>query len=240
MSERRASPSAPPAVPEVSLEVVEDYTSRSRPDEGYLRVLRRRLVAHRPGGVTSEPFAYDVVERWNQDAVAVLAHFERDGARFVVLRSAVRPPIALRSAPMLDGPIPLPDRARTGVLWEIVAGLVEPDERSVEGFARCAARELAEELGVHLRPSDMRPLGGATFPSAGSIGECIYLYEVEIDPAARKEPEGDGSPLERAAAIEEVTLADALAWCDAGALPDCKTELALRRLDAKLRARRTP
>jgi ADP-ribose pyrophosphatase len=76
------------------------------------------------------------------------------------------------------------------------------------------------------------------FPSAGVIGECIYFYAAEIDPASRTEPEGDGSPLEHAAAIAEFTLAEALAWCDAGQLPDAKTELALRRLDARIRAAR--
>jgi ADP-ribose pyrophosphatase len=229
---------SPPPVPEVALDVVEDRTATSRCDEGYLRVHRRKLVARRPGAERSEPFPYDVVERWNQDAVAVLPHYAKAGARIVVLRTAVRPPIALRSDPLLDGPIALPPGARAGVLWEIVAGLVEKDERDVEGFARCAARELAEELGVHMPASAMRPLGGAVFPSAGIVGECIYFYEAEIDPSTRKAPEGDGSPLERDAAFCEVSLEEALAWCDAGAIPDAKTELALRRLDARLRAER--
>lgn len=235
-----ASAGGPPDVPEVSLEIVEDTTATSRCDEGYLRVHRRKLVAHRPGAPASARFPYDVVERWNQDAVAVLPHFARGGARWVVLRTAVRPPVALRKDPLLTGPIPFPHGAREGVLWEIVAGLVEADERSIEGFARCAARELAEELGVHLPAEAMRPLGGAVFPSAGIVGECIYFYEAEIDPATRGAPEGDGSPLEHAAAIEEVLLHDALAWCDAGQLPDAKTELALRRLDARLRAAAEP
>jgi ADP-ribose pyrophosphatase len=225
---------SPPEVPTVSLEIVEDTTATSRCDEGYLRVHRRELVAHRPGQPPTERFRYDVVERWNQDAVGVLPHFARDGVRWVVLRTAVRPPVALRKDPLLDGPIAFPQGAREGVLWEIVAGLVEADERSVEGFARCAARELAEELGVHMDAREMRPLGGAVFPSAGIVGECIYFYEAEIDPAARHAPEGDGSPLERDAAIEEFALAEALSWCDAGLLPDAKTELSLRRLAARL------
>lgn len=236
MTAHTPSRPSPPAVPEVKLEIVEDTTATSRCDEGYLRVHRRKLVAHRPGEAPSKRFAYDVVERWNQDAVAVLPHFVRDGVRWVVLRTAVRPPVALRKDPLLEGPIPFPQGAREGVLWELVAGLIEADERDAPGFARCAARELAEELGVHMDASEMKPLGGAVFPSAGVIGECIYFYGAEIDPTSRKDPEGDGSPLEHAAAIAEFTLAEALAWCDAGQLPDAKTELALRRLDALLRA----
>src|SRR5439155_10287727 len=74
-----------PAAPEVTLEIVGDRTASSKCDEGYLRVRRLDLRARwRESKEPSEPFAYDVVERWNADAVAVLPHFEKDGVRRIV------------------------------------------------------------------------------------------------------------------------------------------------------------
>jgi ADP-ribose pyrophosphatase len=220
----------------VKLEVVADTTASSRCDEGYLRVKRLQLVARHEGqDAPSAPFRYDTVERWNQDAVAVVPHFVRDGARHVILRSSIRPPMALRSDPIVPGAVPLPAGAAQGELWEIPAGLVEKDERTPEGLVRCVVRETAEEIGIAVDVSAVRPLGGALFPSAGIIGELIYLYECEVDPATRTLPDGDGSPLEAGARIIEVPLSRALEWCDAGSIPDVKTELGLRRLEVTLR-----
>jgi ADP-ribose pyrophosphatase len=225
----------PPEAPNVTLEVVGDRTATSKCDEGYLRVRRLDLRARwRDTNDPSESFAYDVVERWNADAVAVLAHFERDGVRHVVLRSSVRPPVAVRGAKYVESATSIPSDAKRGVLWEIVAGLVERDERSDEGLVRCAVRETAEEIGVAVDPKDVRALGGPIFPSAGVIGELIYFYECEIDLGTRREPDGDGSPLERNARIVDVPLDRALAWCDEGLLPDAKTEIALRRFAARI------
>src|SRR5258707_1022131 len=138
-----------PPAPDVTLEIVGDRTASSKCDEGYLRVRRLDLRARWRGTADpSESFAYDVVERWNPDAVAVLPHFEKDGVRRVVLRSSVRPPVPLRGEKYIDGATPIPRDAMRGVLWEIPAGLVEKDERSSEGLVRCAVRETEEEIGV--------------------------------------------------------------------------------------------
>lgn len=225
----------PPPLPAIRLEVTEDYTAQSRPDEGYLRVRRRKMRAHHGGGQIGETFKYDVVERWNPDAIAILLHFVRDGERRVILRSAVRPPLAMR-----DGWIgPFPDGVDRGELWEIPAGLVEKDERNPQGLVACCVRETEEEVGLTIAPESVRPLGGPFFPSAGIVGECVFLYEAEIDGDAPRHAEGDG-PLEKGARVVDVPLSLALAWCDSGALPDGKTEIALRRLDAKMRAGAIP
>lgn len=227
---------APPPIPDVRLEIAGDRTASSKCDEGYLRVRRLDLRARwRDEEKPSEPFRYDVLERWNMDAVAVLPHFVRDGVRCVVLRSSIRPPIPLRGAPFVDTPeTPLPIDAKAGELWEIPAGLVEEDERTAEGLVRCAVRETDEEIGVTVDPKNMRPLGGPFFPSAGIVGELIYLFECEVDLAARHDPKGDGSPLERHAEILDVSLERAIDWCDAGMLPDAKTEIALRRFASRI------
>jgi ADP-ribose pyrophosphatase len=229
-----------PPPPPIELVVVDDTTKTARCDEGYLRVRRRRLSARYPDGSgPSEPFAYDAVERWNMDAVAVLPHFVRDGQRHLVLRSSVRPPLALRPEPLIEGPVPFPEGARQGVLWELVAGLIEHDERSPAGLVGCAVRETVEEVGLTVAPSAMLPLGGAIFPTAGVIGEAIYFFHCEVDLAEQKLPEGDGSPLERNALIITPSLVEALSWCDEGRLPDGKTEIAIRRLHRVLVADRS-
>jgi ADP-ribose pyrophosphatase len=225
--------SVPPKPPSIALEITEDLTAGSRCDEGYLRIKRRKMRARHVGGSISEPFQYDVVERWNQDAVAVVLHFVRDGIRTLYLRSALRPPLSLRDD-LLAAAADLPG-ASDGSLWEIPAGLVERDERTPEGLVGCVVRETREEVGLSIEPAQVRALGGPIFPSAGIIGECVFLFEAEVDPSGREAPEGDG-PLEAGAEILEVPLATALAWCDAGLLPDAKTEIAIRRLSARMGA----
>jgi ADP-ribose pyrophosphatase len=175
----------------------------------------------------SEPFSYDWVERTALDAVVVAAHYVGAGAqRLVYLRSALRPPVSLR--PMECRP--WPEKSPLGVLWELPAGLVEPDECSREGLARCAARELGEELGFELPPEALRPLGPSTFPAPALIGERHHYFHVVVSPAERKRPSEDGSVLERDAAVLAVPLEQALAFVAQGQIEDAKTELGLRRL----------
>jgi ADP-ribose pyrophosphatase len=128
---------------------------------------------------------------------------------------------------------PFPDGVTRGELWEIPAGLVEKDERDLRGLVGCAVRETEEEVGLVIAVDTVRPLGGPFFPSAGIVGECVFLFEAEIDGDAPSNPEGDGA-LEKGARVIDVPLGLALSWCDDGALPDGKTEIALRRLAAKL------
>jgi len=227
---------APPPLPEIGLEITEDYTERARCDEGYLRVKRRKMRARYTDGSKSDEFKYDVVERWNQDAVAILLHSVRDGVRYMILRSAIRPPLALRE-PLLQGAVEYPAGAARGELWEIPAGLVEKHERNAKGLVECAVRETEEEVGLAIRAEDVRALGGVMFPSSGIIGECVFLYECEVDTSKFAVPEGDG-PLEKNARVIEIPFERALEWCDDGLLPDAKTELAIRRFARKLEGTR--
>ncbi len=193
-----------------------DRSDEARATGGFFNVRRLDLTAHYPDGNVSPPFSYDVGARDALDAVVIVAHFLEGGVVHVYLRSAVRPPCARRSRPP----------AHDGALWALPAGLVEPGEDPAES----AARELAEELGFTADAGAMRPLGSWTFPSPGIIGERHVFFSLEVDPAARQTPTEDGSALEHGAAILALPLADALAHCRAGAIPDAKTELALRRL----------
>ncbi len=196
-------------------------------DRGFLWLRRLRMVATFADGTESAPFPYDCVGRRALDAVVVVPHFaSADGTRMVLLRSALRPPPFVRP---MDAR-PMPERDSLGELWEVPAGLVEPDEISPEGLKVSAARELLEETGYDVAPSSMEPLGHGTFPCPGVIGERHFFFHVEIDPTKRGHATEDGSVLERAAALAEISLLDALEACRAGEIEDAKTEIALRRL----------
>lgn len=202
-----------PELPEIRIDVRGDV---KRPDGGkYLRLRHADLALRYPSGAESEPFIYDMIVRDALDAVVVVAHFGTAAGRMIYLRSAVRPPVALRNVPP----------AYDGGMWELVAGLIEPGEDE----AVAAARELDEELGAKVDAQSMKPLGGATFPAPGVLGERHVYFSVEVDPTKLTTPSEDGSALEKEARIVAVRLSDALDWIRAGKIVDAKTEIALRR-----------
>ena len=131
------------------------------------------------------------------DAVVIAACFEDQGTRHVYLRSALRPPCAVR-------PIP---PAHDGGLWELPAGLVEPGEDPAEAAARAGRGAL---VYVAELPAGCGSLGPWTFPAAGIIGERHVFFRIDVDPAARAVPTEDGSALERGASIIAIPVADAL------------------------------
>jgi ADP-ribose pyrophosphatase len=212
-----------PALPDIRVDALEALDAAT---PGFMALLRRRLRVRFPDGSYSEPFVYDTATRRLLDAVVIAAYYERDGARRVYLRSAVRPPVVDRdpahSAVMERG---------QASLWELPAGLVELDERSSQaGVARTAQRELLEEVGFDVALHRFQPLGPSTFPAPGFIAERHYFFAVRVDPARRGEPSLDGSALERHGVVMDVTLGEALDMCRHGEIEDEKTELGLRRL----------
>jgi ADP-ribose diphosphatase len=209
--------------PDVRLQQVEDVSPENPP--GFLRLRRRKLVASYPDGSVSNEFAYDEIDRRAIDAVIIVAHFERNEQRWVYLRSAVRPPLFFRD----PARSPVPEQ-RTGALWELPAGLIEPGEQSSSGVFEAGRRELLEELGFAVKTSDFRALGPSSLPAPGFIAERHFFVSVEVRPEERGEPELDGSALERFGRVVALPLAQALALCASGRIEDEKTELGLRRL----------
>jgi ADP-ribose pyrophosphatase len=218
-----------PDLPAIKLELVADLSPKQ--GEGFLQLVRRRYRARYADGSLSQEFVYDAVQRKALDAVVMVAHF-RDAQRVtqVFLRSALRPPLLLRSPETS----PLPDERVDGALWELPAGLVEASEQSQAGIRRAAQREIAEELGFDVELAALRELGPSTFPAPGVIGERHFFFEVEVDPVARRDPDLDGSPLEHGGVVAALSLKEALERCRRGQIEDAKTELALRRLAERL------
>ena len=205
-----------PDTPKVELEIVRE----TRIGEGGFLELRRTELVTMHDGVRSPPFAYDLVERRALDASVMAAHHTSEGRVWVWLRSSLRPPIGLRRG----------EAATSAVLWELPAGLIEAGETP----RAAAARELAEELGFVVDEAALAPLGPPGFPCPAAIGERHHFFQVEVDPVTRREPQGDGSPVEAGAVIVAIPLAEALAAAKRGELGDEKTELALRRLAEEL------
>lgn len=198
-----------PERPKVALDIVADHS----PGGGGFLTLRRFDLAIGE----SAPFRYDMVERKALDAAIIAAHYvDSNGRAHVYLRSSIRPPLHLRGSKHIA----------EGALWELPAGLIEPGEAPRDG----AARELEEELGFSVSPERLLPLGPPTVPCPSFIAEIQFLFHVSVDPTTRKEPNGDGSPIEQGALITSVPLDEALLACQRGELPDTKTELGLRRL----------
>lgn len=220
-------PKLPPP-PHVRLQVIEDLSPTAA--DGFLKLKRHRLVAHYPDGTTSEPFVYDQVDRRALDAVVIAAHGMQGGRRVVYLRSAIRPPCALRDSSRS----PIAEQENRG-LWELPAGLVEAGEETEAGLKEAARRELQEEAGFDIAVDQFHALGPSTFPTAGVIGERHFFFHVEVVPDERGEPDLDGSALEAGGEVLAVPLAEALELCRAGAFEDAKTELGLRRLEDVLR-----
>ena len=201
-----------PPRPTVELETVKE----TRLGEGGFLVLRRTELVTVTNGQRSPSYPYDVVDRKALDAAIMAAHHEAGGRVWVWLRSSLRPPLRLRHG----------DTSQPAILWELPAGLIEPGESPRAG----AARELAEELGFEVEEKALLELGASSFPAPALIGELHHFFHVRVDPRSRKEPGGDGSPVEAGATIICVPLDELLAACRRGELRDEKTELAVRRL----------
>jgi len=212
-----------------AIDIVEDRTAGSRPDEGFLRLRRLTLVNRYADGSRSRPYACDVVSRRNVDAVAVVLHdrpVDRSSRVRVALRESMRPPVLLRAdhppAPEEGAPLPL--------LAEIVAGVIEEQDGGVDGVEHRAAAECEEEAGYPVLPEHVRRLGASSFPSPGVTDERVHFRRVAIDLDRRGDAAGDGSVMEEAGEVVLLPLREAIRRCRSGEIPDMKTEIGLLRL----------
>ena len=179
-----------------------------RPDAQRLRFIE--------GPARDQTFGYDLVRRQAIDAAVIVAFVrDADGSTGVFLRSALRPPLALRD----DGVALEPG------LWELPAGLIERGEAPHEA----AARELEEELGFVVAPSALVALGSPILPAPALIGERQFGFAVDVTGLTPHEPSLDGSPLELGGVVVCLDAEAVAVALEAESLVDAKTELFLRR-----------
>ncbi len=216
---------------------VTDYVTLGVQDfggDGYLRLRRVHLQNQRADGSLSPRYFCEFVDRprHGTDAVVVgLWHRDASGQVFVLLRQGLRP--ALRFGRPAER-LPLPDAAPFLYFTEVVAGILEEEDRGEEGIFRRAASEAWEEAGFRIDSAAIKWLGPPVFPSPGMAPECFFLTCAEVHPGHAALAEGDGSPMEEGSEQRFVPLDVAIAMCDRGEIADAKTELVLRRLRARL------
>jgi ADP-ribose pyrophosphatase len=215
----------------ITIEVVDDTSSSTPSDQGYLRVRRLALRNRLSDGRVGEVYRYDVVDRAAPDAVVMLLRLPNPGNAedpLVVVRTALRPPVALRRGRRL----PVPD-ARDGTqLWELPAGIIELGEEGMAGILGCAARETLEETGYAVPVLAFRVLGPPVYLSPGMAAEKIHFVTACVEPGSAGRPTLDGSQVEAHAEVEAWPLSSCLAKVASGELEDAKTEIALRRFAA--------
>jgi ADP-ribose pyrophosphatase len=137
----------------------------------------------------------------------------------------VRHPGGAAALPVLqDGRVILIRQFRPaagGMVWEIPAGRLEPDEDPAD----CIRRELEEEIGY--RPDTVEPLC-SMLSAIGFCDERVYLYVArDLVPVPRA--------LEADEFIEPVPMHmdTALRMLEAGEIVDAKTQLALLLADRR-------
>jgi len=211
------------------IEVVEDVTSRSRCDEGFLHVKRLVCRNRHADDSTSRDYRVDVVDRPVPDAVAVLVWRRVAGGTEVLTRKTLRPAAHFRSTL----PLPVPDPRPYLLLEELVAGVLEPEDRGEAGLRRRAAEETREEAGFRVAPEDVELLGGSFFLAPGILSEKIHPTAVEVTGRPQETPEGDGSPLEEGATLHWWPIDALLEACRTGAVEDAKTEVMVGRFLAR-------
>ena len=216
------------------IEIVEDRTERSRCDEGFLRLRRFRARNRRADGSRSAEYPIDVIDRPVLDAVAVCLWARGPAGIEVLTRRGLRPAAYFRRGK--TAVLPEPEYL---LVEELVAGVLEPGEVGLDALRRRASDEVREEAGLEIEPSRFEPLGGPFFMLPGIASEKIHVMAAEVarglGPPVWSAPEtGDGSPLEEGAELRWRPLGAAVEACERGEIEDAKTELALRRLLARL------
>jgi ADP-ribose pyrophosphatase len=203
--------------------------SDERVGEGGFLSLRRLLLHNvRVDGSVSRRYVCDAVVRpYGQDAVVVAVYARTPRGIEVLVRAGLRPSIALGRD---RARAPLPEPHADLFLTELVAGIIEAGDSGEHGLRVRAAAEVAEEAGFTVSPDAIVLLGAGSYPSPGALIEKFYFAAVEVEPASQGLLAGDGSPMEEGATTRWIGLADAIAECVTGELPDLKTELGLRRL----------
>ncbi|WP_257456166.1 NUDIX hydrolase [Archangium lipolyticum] len=220
-------PSSHSAVTDI--EIIEDFTSTAKCDEGFLRVRRLRCQNRRADGTASKVYRVDVVDRPRLDAVAVLVYRRGASGLEVLTRMNLRPAAYFRRGKEMT----VPDGASYLRVEEIVAGLLEPEDKGEAGLRHRAAEEVLEEAGFEVKPEEIQLLGAGFFLAPGILSEKVFPAAVDVTGKEPGVPQGDGSPLEEGTHLQWRPIRELLAMCRRGEVPDAKTEIAILRLLAE-------
>lgn len=215
--------------PVTRLDVVEDFTSTGRCDEGFLHVRRLRVRNERADGSHSPVYRVDVIDRPRLDAVAVLV-WRRAASGFEFLtRQNLRPAAYFRG----DKVPTVPDGRSHLFCEEIVAGLLENEDSGEAGVRHRGAEEVFEEAGYRVDAARVTLLGAPFFVAPGILSEKIFLAATDVTGLDATPPGGDGSPLEEGGVTQWRTQASLQLALSDGTIQDAKTELALARFLAR-------
>ncbi len=201
---------------------------------GFLAIRRLHLRNRRDDGSLSAPYICDFISRPKGSDAVVVALFHRlpSGAVEVLIRRGLRPPLAVGRP---SEPVPIADKEQYLFFSELVAGIIERDDKGMDGIRKRAAEEAWEEAGYRVAADEVHSLGAGSFPSPGAMIEKFWLTAVEVtDKASQSLAEGDGSPMEEGSSTTWMELDQAIAACVSGDIEDCKTEITLRRLREQL------
>jgi ADP-ribose pyrophosphatase len=207
------------------IEVVEDFSSTARCDEGFLQLRRLRVRNRRADGSTSIVYRVDVIDRPRLDAVAVLVWRRGERGTEFLTRQQLRPAAYFRK----EKDPTVPDGKSHLFCEEIVAGLMEPEDKGEEGLKVRAAAEVKEEAGFPVLPETIELLGAPFFVAPGILSEKIFLAAVDVTGKTGAPPAGDGSPLEDGGTLRWRSAPELEAAIASGEIQDAKTELAFAR-----------
>ncbi len=195
---------------------------------GFLEIRRLRMRNRRADGTVSASYVCDsIVRPYGQDAVVVVVYARTEAGIRVLLRDGLRPPITLGRDPSSAA---LPEPSPGLFVTELVAGILEVQDRGESGLRDRTVHEVLEEAGFVIDRLQVRVLGAGLLPSPGVLVEKLYFTAIEVDPSTQQPLSGDGSPMEEGAHTRWIPLDEAIAACVRGDISDLKTELGLRRL----------
>jgi len=195
---------------------------------GFLALRRLRIRNRRHDGSVSTQYTCDAVVRpYGQDAVVVAVFARTPRGIEVLVRDGLRPTLTLGREPARA---PLAEPVYGAFFTELVAGIIEEQDKGEAGLRARAAAEVAEEAGFTVAPEAIILLGAGGLPSPGCLVEKFYFAAVEVAPSTQSSLDGDGSPMEEGATTRWIGLDDAIAASRSGTLTDLKTELGLVRL----------
>jgi ADP-ribose pyrophosphatase len=207
------------------------YVDEAR-EPSFLR-LRSVTVCIERSGCTSEEGTWDFVERpGGLDAVVVVVYRRGPAGIEVLLRRGLR-------VPLVVGRDPAPGaRHRVEPIEELVAGLIEPQDKGEAAWRERARIEVEEETGLRVPLDVVRPLGSPSWATPGLCAEVLRWYAADATGVPEAPPEGDGSPFEQIVEVSWLPLDEALRRVTReDAIGDMRAELGLRRLADDLERR---